>query len=179
MQRTAYTELIRSTANVYGIDANLLEAVVIKESSGNPWAWNPEPAYRYLWDVRKGRPFRPLTSAEVRAKFPPADFPALVGDSDHEWWGQQASWGLLQLMGAVARELGYKAPYLPSLCNPATNLTWGAKHLSARLQWAGGDKRTALAGYNAGTAGGPTGALARAGTYPDKVLAIYAQLLKL
>ena len=179
MEHTKYTELIRSISNLHGIDPLLLEAMVIKESSGNPWAWNPEPHYRYLWNVKTKAPFRTLTPEEIKSEKPPKDFPCLAGDPDQEWWAQQASWGLLQLMGAVARELGFRGGFIPEICDPAVNLKLGAYHLRNRLQWAAGDVSTALAGYNAGTAGGATGALQRAGEYPAKVLRIRDALTKL
>ena len=178
MEHTKYFELIKSTAHLYQLDPLLLEAVVVKESSGNPWAWNPEPQYRYLWDVRLRRPFRTLTPEEIKSEIPPKDFPTLAGDRDQEYWGQQASWGLMQLMGAVARELGFKGGYLPEICDPGINLRLGAQHLSSRLRWAQGNVPAALAAYNGGTAGGPTGALKRSGEYAAKVLNIREQLPK-
>src|ERR1035437_1537296 len=94
----------------YGITPSLLAALAWKESSFDPYAWNPEPKYRYFVDVRTETPFRRVTDAEVASKFPPADFRSLKGDPDQEWWGQQASWGLCQLMGAGARQLGFHGP---------------------------------------------------------------------
>ena len=103
-----YDREIRLAAQQRNLDADLITAMVRVESDGNPWAWNPEPSYRYLYDVRKQRPFRPLSVTEAITKRPPADFHALAGDPDQEWWGQQASWGLMQVMGALARELGFR-----------------------------------------------------------------------
>src|SRR5688572_9407095 len=106
--RSLHRALIQSAAEEHALDPELLEAQVFVESGDNAHAWNPEPAYRYLWDVRQGRPFRPLTPAERQSEVPPADFPTLAGDRDQEWWAQQASWGLLQVLGAVAREDGFR-----------------------------------------------------------------------
>lgn len=131
----------------------LVMAIVRVESGGNPYAWNPEPRYRYLWDVKKKAPFRALTPDEIAAEVPPKDFPTLGGDRDQEWWGQQASWGLMQVMGAVARECGFNRPYLPELCDPALSLEYGCRHLSTlrdrfvtRYGWNG-----VIAAYNAGS----------------------------
>lgn len=131
----------------------LVEAVVAVESGGNPWAWNPEPKYRYLWDVRLKRPFRELKTSEIVAEFPPADFHSIAGDADQEWWGQQASWGLMQVMGAVAREHGSRVSYLPELCAPDLNLFIGCTHLDSLVQWAQGDITKALCAWNGGKAG--------------------------
>lgn len=140
-------------AATHHLDPDLVEAMVLQESSGDPWAWNPEPRYRYLWNVETNRPFRVLTPAEVGAETPPDDFPALAGDRDQEWWGQQASWGLLQIMGAVARERGFRGSYLPQLCEPTLNLDLGCRHLAHLLRWAGGEVPRAVAAYNAGRGG--------------------------
>jgi hypothetical protein len=142
--------LIQQAAGGAGISADLVEAIVRVESEGNPFAWNPEPRYRYLWNVWTKAPFRAVTEAELTSKVPPRDFPALAGDHDQEWWGQQASWGLMQVMGAVAREEGFSAPYLPELCDPAANLIVGCRHLRGLVLWADGDLAQTAAAYNAG-----------------------------
>ena len=171
MQRTLYTDMIRSAADAHGLDPDLVEAVVIKESSGNSWAWNPEPKYRYLWDVRTGKPFRALSGTEIASETPPPDFPTLAGDRDQEWWGQTASWGLMQTMGSVARERGFTGAFLTALCEPQTGLRYGCLHLAHLLSWAKGDRSKALSAYNAGFAPSAQGA-----AYATAVLRIYDQL---
>lgn len=153
MSRTRYTTEIVAAATTHGLLPAVVEAQVLVESGGHPFAWNPEPRYRYFWDVRRDRPFRAVTSVEVLSKVPPADFPCLAGDPDQEWWAQQASWGLLQILGAVAREHGLLAPYLPQLCDVVTNLDVACAHLAGLVTWAGGDVDQALAAYNGGKAG--------------------------
>lgn len=170
---TGYRDLIEQFAAAHGVDPNLVEAIVIHESSGVPWAWNPEPDYRYLWDVKHHAPFRPLTYAERASEQPPDDFPFFAGDRDQEWWGQQASWGLMQVMGAVAREHGFAAPYLSQLCDPATNLTIGCDVLAKLIHWSGGNVRVALAAYNGGK--GNVNAL-RPVAYATYVLKLYASV---
>ncbi len=174
---------LEAAAAAAAIDPDLLAALVEKESANDPAAWNPEPRYRYFWNVRTGAPFRRVSDLELDAKFPPKDFPALAGDPDNEWWGQQSSWGLTQIMGAVAREHGYKGKYLPGLvADPAANLAIGAVHLAANIRWAsalyvgleGGRlaaaTRAGLAAYNGGRTGNaPTGPLRNA-SYADDVI---------
>ncbi len=166
-----FSEEITAAAEAAGLKPSLLGALVLKESSGNPSAWNPEPRYRYLMDVRAWAPFRPLTEVEVASERPPADFHSLAGDADQEWWAQQASWGLTQVMGGVARELGYKRPYLPELVrDTAAALNLGARHLAkAIVRW--GNVERGLSAYNAG---GPTDGNAK--TYVDVVLRLQAEL---
>ena len=151
---TEFSASIAAAAVRHGLDADLVAAIVRIESSGDPLAWNPEPRYHYLWDVRLRQPFRSLTPAEVASEVPPPDFPALVGDPDQEWWAQQASWGLMQLMGAVARELDCRAPYLTALCAyPDANLDLGCRKLAQLLTWTKGHVARACAAYNAGPGG--------------------------
>jgi soluble lytic murein transglycosylase-like protein len=162
------TPLITDAAAHVQIPGDLLAALVLVESGGNPYAWNPEPRYRWFWDVRGHHPYRDVRPSEVLSKFPPEGFASLSGDPDQEWWGQQASWGLCQIMGAVAREHGFIGPYLTQLVDPAINLTLGAKHLAAALGWAKGNEAVALGSYNAGR-GNALGSVGRA--YAAKVLA--------
>ena len=171
MVASIYRPLIMKLAHK-GMDPLLIEAQVWVESGSNPWAWNPEVKYKYLWNVKTNAPFRALKAFED-AGHVPADFPTLGGDRDQEFWGQQASWGLLQIMGAVAREVGFTGVYLTALCDPTTGLIYALKHLAALLQWAQGDESKALAAYNGGRAfGAPSAA------YAAKVLALKAQLPK-
>jgi len=121
-----YADMIEGRAISSGLRASLISALIMVESGGRRYAWRPEPRYHYLWDIRRGSPFRPLTRFESASESPPADFPAPRGTSSTaEWWGQQASWGLMQIMGAVAREQGLQGPDLPVLCDPAINLGIG------------------------------------------------------
>lgn len=146
---------IRSAASRWGHSYELLAAIVAVESGGDPWAWNPEPVYRYVVDANTGKPFRRLNAQEVGSNKPPHDFPSCPGiadDVDAEWWGQRASWGLMQVMGAVAREYGFRE-HMPALCHPPTGLSYGAQHLGrlhARFYARAGSEGV-IAAYNAGS----------------------------
>jgi hypothetical protein len=135
----------------YGLSDSVVRAMVQVESGGNQWAYNPEPHYRWLWDMRRNRPFRALLPGESDAEKPPLDFGCLAGDPDQEWWAQQASWGLMQTMGAVAREVGFTGPYLTELCDPRTSLEYGCKFLRRLLDRHGHNIDFALAAYNTGS----------------------------
>lgn len=170
-----YDALAIDAAARYQLQPEWVLALVVVESSGNPWAWNPEPRYRYYWDARTGQPFRRPTDTEVLSECPPADFHCALGDPDQEWWAQSASWGLMQLMGAVAREHGFRGPYLTQLCDPGTNLEYGCRHLASLMTWAGGDIERALAAYNGGREGNATRPLRNA-AYVARVRAARQQL---
>jgi soluble lytic murein transglycosylase-like protein len=185
-----YRAEIVVAAGKQAIDPNLVQAVMEQESNYVPWAWNPEPRYRYFVNVRTRKPFRPITDAEGAAEFPPRDFPTLAGDADQEWWGQQASWGLMQVLGAVAREDGCTAPYLTALCDPMTNLQFGCQHLAGLLAWARGlytglasgeviaVQMSALAAYNGGRKGNAPDGPIRNKDYAQRVMARYDRIRK-
>ena len=147
---------IRSACDRYGLAPGLIWAIVQVESGGNPWAWNPEPHYRWFWNVKTNTAFRPLLVGEITSEVPPLDFPCLAGDRDQEWWGQQASWGLMQTMGAVARENGCAVPYLPEVCKPWTSLEYGCRHVKKLFQ-RHGNIDSVLSAYNTGRPDHPPG----------------------
>lgn len=160
-------------ARPFGFEPPLVLALIWQESSGNKWAFNPEPQYRFLWDMKKKMPFRKLTPQENIAEIPPADFSSpdpLLVPKDAEWWAQQSSWGLIQVMGAVAREQGFNGPFLTELLEPERNLQSGLQHLRKQFN-AAGTVRDALRRYN----GGPANPDYR---YADGVLTKYDEVLK-
>lgn len=131
----------------------LVTALVEQESNRKQYAYNPEEKYHWLWNVRTHAPFRAVSAVELASMYPPHDFPCLAGDSDQEWWAQRASFGLMQIMGAVAREGGFMGPFLLELCDPAINLEIGCAHLASLLTWSALNVPQALGAYNAGRGG--------------------------
>jgi len=166
---------LTAASNKYHLDSKLVIAQIRVESGDNPWAWNPEPRYRYFWNVRTHAPFRSITPLEIAAEFPPKEFPGVAGDPDQEWWGQQASWGLMQVMGALARERGFRGPYLTALCDPEINLEIGCAHLAGLLSWSHNNVDQALAAYNGGRSGNVARPF-RNQAYADKIQSVYAAL---
>ncbi|MGQ0621335.1 MAG: transglycosylase SLT domain-containing protein [Panacagrimonas sp.] len=143
---------ITAVAPKYELPIELVTAICQVESGCNRFAVRTEPAYPYLWDVIRHQPFR-LSHLTASQRVPPDLFQAPPGSSRMtEWLGQQSSWGLMQVMGAVAREYGYKG-HLPGLCDPLQGLHYGCKHL-ARLRdrfYNAHGWRGVAAAYNAGT----------------------------
>jgi soluble lytic murein transglycosylase-like protein len=121
----------------YRLEPDLVIAMAIVESAGLPSAFRYEPSFwlRYM-------------SGKV------------------EWEGEQpervsASYGLLQVMYPVARELGYPRTEPPEgLFVPMIGLEYGCRAFAERLAWAKGDTRKAVAAYNGGK-GNWTGVLAQ------------------
>ena len=134
-------------ARRFGLDPVLAAAIVMQESNGWSDAFRPEPGWKWFWDVKNNKPFRRLYQSEVGALHAPEDFHSLMGTSDQEWLLQRSNFGLMQIMGAVARELGFKAPYLSALFDPFEGLQWGCMKLGQLTsQCAAG----AISAYNCG-----------------------------
>jgi soluble lytic murein transglycosylase-like protein len=131
--------LAKSEAKIYGLDPALVCAVVEQESAWNPWSIRYEPVFftHYVLPILNSHAISE-TEAQARA----------------------FSWGLMQLMGEVARELGYVGD-MAALCTPEVGLMWGCKLLTKKLALENGNVPRALLRWNGG--GNQN--------YPDLVLA--------
>lgn len=162
--------MIDTAAKAHGLPVGIVAAIVQVESTANTFADRYEPDYAYLWNVKTAKPYR-VRPADRSLDRAPADFSSPRGVSVHtEWISQQTSYGLMQVMGAVARELGFTGPFLTQLCDPATGLDFGCRLLAnlkrrylAKYGWEG-----VLRGYNGGS-----GAAVNATNpeYPSKIKA--------
>jgi len=123
-------EEIKKVAIQNGIEPELLGAIVLTESSGDQWACRFEPHYKWLFQVRENA---------VRNKI----------TEDTEKVLQMCSYGLCQVMGAVARELGMKGPMF-ELLSVGSNLSYACR-LITRLRAKYKTNEDVLAAYNAGS----------------------------
>jgi len=121
----------------HGLPVGVIDAVIEQESSGDPQACRYEPAYfeRYIRGVAPSslRGFWPLRASE-----------------DTERIGRATSWGLMQIMGQTARELGYELSFFTGLCVPTIGVEFGARCLGEKLRLYG-NIADALSAYNAGS----------------------------
>jgi soluble lytic murein transglycosylase-like protein len=124
MTREELVAEARAAAVRHKLDAVLVCAVCEQESSWNPWAIRYEQAFRIRYVAPLG-----LQATEEIAR--------------------SISWGLMQVMGEVARESGYSGP-LPELCDPATGLELGCRVLAKKLAEAAGNPAKALQLWNGG-----------------------------
>lgn len=146
---------VQNAAVMKNLPSALLAALVLQESGGRASAWRFEPPYRYYWDCARNQPFREPTAAERAGEMAPVDFRVPNGwlvTRHTEWVGQACSWGPLQVMGAVAREYGFRGDFT-ELCGAGLGLEYGAMHLHKlrnrfldRDGWEG-----VAAAYNAGS----------------------------
>jgi len=87
--------------------------------------------------------------------------------SASEAYARGFSWGLMQVMGQVARESGFDPLFLSALCDPELGLAVGCKVLRKKLDTMPGDTMRGLLAWN----GGANSA------YPAQVLARKAHYL--
>lgn len=113
------------------IPPELILAIIEVESNGQPYAARINPTYAYT--------------------MPQARRPAIC-NMDTELYMQRTSWGLMQIMGATARSVGFDG-WLPELAEPHVNIQVGVAiigNLMTRHQ-----KKYGVAGviaaYNAGS----------------------------
>jgi soluble lytic murein transglycosylase-like protein len=161
---TNYRTEIEDAAAAYGLDPDLVAAIVEQESSGRFHAYRYEPNFY--------------------AKY-------LAGKQEYE--GREpreisASFGLMQVMYTTAREHGFVGePW--ELFNPRVSLDYGCQHLASLLKWArshytglGSNEkavttRSALAAYNGGKSkNGPQNVPLRNAMYADQVLVRYRRI---
>lgn len=142
---------IKAAAARRSLPWELVYAICQVESSLNPAATRHEPRYRWL-----------------------------VGDNETmsptERQGQMTSWGLMQVMGAVARELGHIGPF-EDLLHPPTGLFYGCLHLR-RFRAKYDLWPDVIAAYNAGSprrVAGQIGPYVNQ-SYVDKVLRVWNNL---
>src|SRR5215472_2378826 len=122
-------QLARQAAGKYGLDEALVCAICEQESGWNPWAIRYEPAFMSEYVAPM------YTAGKISAT---------------EAYARSFSWGLMQVMGEVAREHGFEQAFMPALCDPATGMDMGCKVFAAKLAVANGDTAKALQLWNGG-----------------------------
>ncbi len=141
--RTAYTDLLHATSNLYGLPFDLLEGQVLTESNGDPNALRFESGFfeRFIRQNpnAKAAQYGPFAACSV---------------------------GLLQIMVEVAYELGFDGRP-EQLFDPKVGLAFGAKKMAALLAWTDKDYVKALCSYNGGMGITKTGP-----PYPNEAYAV-------
>lgn len=138
-------ETIKEMAPKHELPWELVAAIVQVESSFDPYAMRYEPAYKWLVNAE-------LSATERNA--------------------QMTSWGLMQVMGAVAREHNMTG-FLSRLTIPAVGLYYGMIHLAKyRRRWPQ-DWKDVIASYNAGSPKRTADMKYLNQGYVDKVLAAW------
>jgi len=122
---------IDSLSRKHGINPVIVGAIVMQESAGNTSATRYEENYRWLLHPDRYSSMNNISRmTEVNQ--------------------QKTSWGLMQVMGGVARELGFEGP-LVDLCKPEIGIDLGIKKLMQLKEKYKDNINDVLASYNAGS----------------------------
>ena len=120
-------QVVANFAKVYGLRPELVCAVIEQESGWNQWAVRFEPAFLTRY-IHPAIPTAPSTLELTKAM----------------------SFGLMQVMGETAVEMGFNGKYLTALCNVTLGIQYGCLKLLRCYARAGGNDRVALQLYNGG-----------------------------
>jgi len=150
-------DTITQVSNDYKLDRKFIGAVCYHESLGIPSMTRFESTYRYLY-------------------FPERYAEALFITEATETNAQKTSYGLCQIMGAVARELGY-ADHLSRLSEPRLGLDFGCRKMAELKQKYGGELSEMAAAYNSGNVLRLTSGMYFNQKYVDAVMGLYRELI--
>jgi hypothetical protein len=128
---------IDSAARKHGLPPSLLAAFIQEESAFNQWATRVETHYlrkkKVIAEARRwSRKFKGIPTEQT------------------ELYARSSSWGLMQVMGQVAREQGFDRQFLQELISPINSIDEGAKLLVKNLKRYKGDTLSAISAYNQG-----------------------------
>jgi hypothetical protein len=129
--------LARTIAVQHSLDPALVCAVVEQESAWDAHAIRYEPAFRTRYVAPLGLP----PTEEV---------------------ARSISWGLMQVMGQVAREHAFTGKFLSALCDPAAGLDVGCSVLVSKFATAAAEAAAANPSAASPTAPPPSAAAAHA-----------------
>jgi soluble lytic murein transglycosylase-like protein len=105
--KNKYDDIIEKYSNKYDIPKNIIKAIIKTESDFNTNAIRYETNYRWLVEP----------------------FDKFHWHTETERITQKISFGLMQIMGAVAREKGFDGQFLTELLKPEIGIKYGCKHL--------------------------------------------------
>jgi len=151
-----YAVEIQAAAKAYELDPYLVAAIVATESSFDPRALRYEAHYKWYYGEKEFSKEWGVSVSTAKAL-------------------QRFSYGLMQIMGAVALEHGFKA-HLHDLCKPDVGLYWGCKYFAVLLK-KHGDRNKAISSYNQGSPRKNADGSYKNQEYVDKVLARHKEFI--
>ena len=147
---------IRRVASHAGLDPILVAAIVATESGGQTYATRYEAHWKYLVDVDAHAKRLGIT---------------VMTETMH----QATSWGLMQIMGGTAREMGFR-DHMPKLCEVEIGLLWGCLYLT-RLSNRYKNLDDVIVSYNSGSPRKGDDGRYLNQQYLDTVKKIYTELI--
>lgn len=153
-----YSDYLRYHTKKNDLDILLVRAIITHESNWDTYAMRYEAHYQWLYKEIE-------CAKKMRCRL------------DLEIFSQKTSWGLGQMMGAVARELGHEGS-MAQLTDGFINMKYVCMHLK-NIKQRFKDQDSIIAVYN----GGPNAVYKKEGIYPnqgyvDSVNKIYESLLQ-
>lgn len=148
-------KIVVNAAKKSGVDQYLAIAIATVESGWDPWSARFERKWLWFKDV-KDFALKNCVSEDTEKVF------------------QATSWGLMQCMGAVARELGFTGP-LQKLCDPLLGAEYGCEKLAALVKKWGLHEEDVIAAYNGGSPVRVPNEGYRNQNYVDRVLKVLAE----
>lgn len=151
--------LCHEVAEKFQIDGYLFEAICSVESGFSNSAIRYEAGYKWTWYPRELASRQGITEITEETL-------------------QKISYGICQVMGAVAREFGFTAP-LTSLMDPELCLIYGAKLLRRYyVKYGELNESDIIASYNAGSPIKTPGGMYQNQAYVNKVTTVLRALRK-
>jgi len=129
MKRSEIMSLIKEMADKHSLEAGIVYGVCMQESQLSFLAVRYEPNYRWLWKPKEVKP--KICSLETERTL------------------QKMSFGLMQVMGAVFREYGFKGWLTNVVSSPRIQVEYGCKHLAKKIHKYGPDR--GILAYNSGS----------------------------
>lgn len=161
---------IREAAQLYRVEPEFLAALIQTESGGNQYAMRCEA--KRLMNEKGDIQFVSLW----RYFFEPDSFAALLGCTKAtESIGQLTSYGPCQIMGAVAREWGFKG-WFSELCSWDLGLEYACKHLRKKMDLYGSDPETLYSAFNGGVPKKEISGMFRNQVHVDHFMAFYREI---
>lgn len=120
---------MRAMDELSDVPAHIVYGVVMKESSGNEFACRYEAGYKWLFNPQDCKPTTSTLATEMTL--------------------QRCSFGLMQVMGATLRELGFKGWLTEIVAKPDEQIRYGCMYLAKHVKKYG-VLELALSAYNAG-----------------------------
>lgn len=155
MKKEYLMDIVKSECKLLSFnDVALIYAIIETESSWNPFAVRYEPHWKYIV---------PVSNTMLKNM-------GITRETEEQL--QKFSWGLMQIMGSVARELNY-SDILAKLVIPQDNINIGVRKIidiSRKYK----NIEDIIASYNAGSPRKKDGVYENQG-YVNKVVANYAK----
>ena len=122
-------QLILKVSEEFGLDSNIVFGIIMTESNMNPCAIRYETNYKWLYKPNSIRPRTCSFSTEIMM--------------------QSCSWGLMQVMGATLRELGFKGWLTSILLSKEQQLIYGCRYFKSKMNKYN-NLNDAIVSYNSG-----------------------------